>query len=197
MPKHLIRVGESKPISHMPHAAYPDACRVRLYAAWESPKLFRPDDSIGPFGIDLRAVAGGVGVNLSAGASPLDRRRFVCAPSAGAFRRISKAIAQPPSGGDSAATAACQLTWMRHTQSEYAEHGWPHDGWYRCKSRDGGVTVKTIRHSSEPGMLLDIASYGRRGPGRRDRLSAAETELISRTVRRAPEVMVKVLTRGG
>ena len=45
--------------------------------------------------------------------------------------------------------------------------------------------------------ILDIASYGRPGPGRRDRLSPAEVELISRTVRRAPEVMVKVLTHGG
>jgi hypothetical protein len=48
----------------------------------------------------------------------------------------------------------------------------------------------------EPGMLLDIASYARRGPGRRDRLSQEEIELISRTVRRTPEVMVKVLSRG-
>jgi hypothetical protein len=46
-------------------------------------------------------------------------------------------------------------------------------------------------------MLLDIASYARPGPGRRDRLPAAEVEVISRTVRRAPEVMVKVLTHGG
>jgi hypothetical protein len=46
-------------------------------------------------------------------------------------------------------------------------------------------------------MLLDIASYARPGPGRRDRLSAGEVELISRTVRRAAEVMVKVLTHGG
>ena len=45
--------------------------------------------------------------------------------------------------------------------------------------------------------LLDIASYARRGPGRRDRLSQDEIELISRTVRRTPEVMVKVLSRGG
>ena len=45
--------------------------------------------------------------------------------------------------------------------------------------------------------LLDIASYARRGPGRRDHLSQAEIELIDRTVRRTPEVMVKVLTRGG
>src|SRR2546429_740907 len=45
--------------------------------------------------------------------------------------------------------------------------------------------------------LLDIASYARRGPGRRDRFSQHEIELITRTVRRTPEVMVKVLSRGG
>ena len=45
--------------------------------------------------------------------------------------------------------------------------------------------------------LLDIASYARRGPGRRDRLSQDEIELIARTARRTPEVMVKVLSRGG
>src|SRR5271170_7944116 len=45
--------------------------------------------------------------------------------------------------------------------------------------------------------LLDVASYARRGPGRRDRLSRDEIESISRTVRRTPEVMVKVLSRGG
>jgi predicted transcriptional regulator len=45
--------------------------------------------------------------------------------------------------------------------------------------------------------LLNIASYARRGPGRRDHLSHDETELIERTVRRTPEVMVKVLSRGG
>jgi hypothetical protein len=45
--------------------------------------------------------------------------------------------------------------------------------------------------------LLDIASYARRGPRQRDRLSQNEIELITRTVSRAPEVMVKVLSRGG
>ena len=44
--------------------------------------------------------------------------------------------------------------------------------------------------------LLDLTSYARRGPGRRDHLSLAEIELIQRTVNRTPEVMVKVLTRG-
>jgi hypothetical protein len=43
--------------------------------------------------------------------------------------------------------------------------------------------------------LLDIASYARHGPGRRDRLTSAELALINRTVRRTPEVMVKVLPK--
>lgn len=43
--------------------------------------------------------------------------------------------------------------------------------------------------------LFDVASYARRGPGRRDRLTPAEVALIGRTVRRTPEVMVKVLTK--
>lgn len=43
--------------------------------------------------------------------------------------------------------------------------------------------------------LLDIASYARRGPRRRDRLTPAEIAHISRTVRRVPEVVVKVLSR--
>lgn len=45
--------------------------------------------------------------------------------------------------------------------------------------------------------LLDIASYARRGPGERVRLSPEEIQLLGRTVRRTPEVMVKVLTKGG
>jgi hypothetical protein len=45
--------------------------------------------------------------------------------------------------------------------------------------------------------LLDIASYARRGSGHRDRLSPAEVQQIARTVRRTPEVMVKVLSQGG
>jgi type IV secretory pathway VirD2 relaxase len=44
--------------------------------------------------------------------------------------------------------------------------------------------------------LFDVASHARRGPGRRDRLTAAEIEQVRRTVGRVPEVMVKVLTRG-
>lgn len=45
--------------------------------------------------------------------------------------------------------------------------------------------------------LFDIASYARRGPGRRDRLTPAEVKQIARTVGRTPEVMVKVLSGGG
>jgi hypothetical protein len=44
--------------------------------------------------------------------------------------------------------------------------------------------------------LFDVASYARRGTERRDRLSPAEIDQIRRTVGRAPEVMVKVLTGG-
>ena len=44
--------------------------------------------------------------------------------------------------------------------------------------------------------MLDIASYARRGPGRRDRLSSGELAIIGRTVRRTPEVMIKVLSKG-
>src|SRR5687767_10078594 len=53
------------------------------------------------------------------------------------------------------------------------------------------------RLTEEGRPLLDVASYARRGPGHRDRLSPAEIECIARTVNRAPEVMVKVLTKGG
>src|ERR1700722_6674472 len=45
--------------------------------------------------------------------------------------------------------------------------------------------------------LFDIASYARPGSSLRDRLSPEELGQITLTVRRSPEVMVKVLTRGG
>jgi hypothetical protein len=45
--------------------------------------------------------------------------------------------------------------------------------------------------SSEP-ALFDLLSYARRGPSRTDRLSPAQVEQVARTVRRAPEVIVKV-----
>jgi hypothetical protein len=44
---------------------------------------------------------------------------------------------------------------------------------------------------------LDLGSYARKGPGRRDRLSSAHIAGISRTVRRTPEVMIKMLNQGG
>lgn len=43
--------------------------------------------------------------------------------------------------------------------------------------------------------LLELRSIARRGPGRRNRLSSEEMALIGRTVRRTPEVMLKVLTK--
>src|SRR6185503_12730823 len=49
--------------------------------------------------------------------------------------------------------------------------------------------------SSRP--LLDLVSLGRKGPGRRDQLSSVDIEHIRRTVERTPEVMVKVLSKGG
>ncbi len=56
----------------------------------------------------------------------------------------------------------------------------------------------TLRTNSpfEGSPLLDLVSYGRRGAGQGERLSPAQIEQISRTVRRVPEVMVKV-TGGG
>ena len=44
---------------------------------------------------------------------------------------------------------------------------------------------------------LDLGSYARQGPGRRDRLSPAHIAVISRTVRRTPEVVIKMLNQGG
>jgi type IV secretory pathway VirD2 relaxase len=44
--------------------------------------------------------------------------------------------------------------------------------------------------------ILDLTSYARPGPGRRDRMSVVEIDQITRTARRVPEVMVKVLTHG-
>lgn len=43
--------------------------------------------------------------------------------------------------------------------------------------------------------ILDLSSYARRGPGRRDRLSPAEVAQIARTVRQVPEAVVKVLPK--
>jgi hypothetical protein len=55
--------------------------------------------------------------------------------------------------------------------------------------------MPNLRISLEGRALLDIASYARRGPGQRDRLAPEELALIGRTVRRTPEVMVKVLSK--
>jgi hypothetical protein len=50
---------------------------------------------------------------------------------------------------------------------------------------------------SGPRGWLDIGSYARHGPRQRDRLSSAQVAFIARTVRRTPEVMIKMLNQGG
>ena len=52
----------------------------------------------------------------------------------------------------------------------------------------------TFRTPSSGRPLLDLVSYGRGGPGG---LTPTQVEHVRRTVRRVPEVMVKVLSRGG
>src|SRR5215468_4761771 len=47
-----------------------------------------------------------------------------------------------------------------------------------------------ISRDHEPAFAL--VSYGRRGPGRPERFAPEQVAQIARTVRRAPEVMVKV-----
>jgi hypothetical protein len=54
------------------------------------------------------------------------------------------------------------------------------------------MTRRVINLGREPGMLLDLTSYVRRGPTRRDRLSPQDLALLTYTARRAPEVLVKV-----
>src|SRR5215469_14857879 len=64
--------------------------------------------------------------------------------------------------------------------------------------RAGSVGMPTPLIEVGPGRpLLDIASYARRGPADRVHMAQEELQLLNRTVRRTPEVMVKVLTKGG
>ena len=51
--------------------------------------------------------------------------------------------------------------------------------------------------SAGPRPFLDLKSYARQGPERRDHFSRTDLEIIARTAHRTPEVMVKVLTHGG
>ena len=52
------------------------------------------------------------------------------------------------------------------------------------------------RLSAFEGILLDIRSWGRQGPGRRDHITRSELEVMRRTLNRDPEVMVKVISKG-
>ncbi len=53
--------------------------------------------------------------------------------------------------------------------------------------------MPTMMYKEPP---FDLFSYARPGPGQRVQLSKGEIEQIARTVRRTPEVMVKVLPKG-
>ncbi len=53
------------------------------------------------------------------------------------------------------------------------------------------MSKRAVRLRSES-PLLDVASYGRRGPGHRPALTQAEVAHAMRTVRGVPEVMIKV-----
>jgi len=53
MPKRIVDLrGSGRPLLDMPHAAYPAACRARLYAAWEFLTLSRGGILAFVFGID-------------------------------------------------------------------------------------------------------------------------------------------------
>lgn len=54
------------------------------------------------------------------------------------------------------------------------------------------MTRNVFRLSREREPAFDIVSYGRRGPGRPTRFTREQVGQIARTVRRAPEVVVKV-----
>jgi hypothetical protein len=54
------------------------------------------------------------------------------------------------------------------------------------------VTRRVARALAEGQPLLDVFSGGRMGPRHRDRFTAAQVDQIRRTVRRTPEVMIKV-----
>jgi hypothetical protein len=57
------------------------------------------------------------------------------------------------------------------------------------------MTRRPIRVQGSNRPLLDIFSAGRAGPQSRLHFSRAQIEQIARTVRRTPEVMVKVTGR--
>jgi hypothetical protein len=58
------------------------------------------------------------------------------------------------------------------------------------------LSRRVVRLSSDESGLFDVVSYGRSGPQLPGRFSPAQVDQISRTVRRTPEVMVKVTGAG-
>jgi len=73
MSRHLIDAGGGRPLLDMPNAAYRAACRVRFYAAWASPELFRPNAASDVFGIERHALASAAGLRASVPGSHLMR----------------------------------------------------------------------------------------------------------------------------
>ena len=55
---------------------------------------------------------------------------------------------------------------------------------------------KSLLSAFEGRPLLDIRSWGRQGPGRRDHIPSADMATMRRTLNRDPEVMVKVISKG-
>src|SRR5271154_2592648 len=66
----------------------------------------------------------------------------------------------------------------------------------RCSPGRAALTRRVVRLPSDGPGLFEVVSYGRGGSGMPDRFSLEQIAHISRTVRRTPEVMVKV-TGGG
>src|SRR5882757_6154282 len=64
-----------------------------------------------------------------------------------------------------------------------------------CCWRTSGRGSRGMPSQAYSQALFDLFSFARRGPGRRDHLSPGEIQQIARTVRRTPEVMVKVLPK--
>jgi Relaxase/Mobilisation nuclease domain len=62
----------------------------------------------------------------------------------------------------------------------------------RTQLRSESMARRVFRLNREGEGMFDIVSYGRRGSGRPMRFTSEQIEQISRTVRRVPEVMVKV-----
>src|SRR5450631_1805967 len=66
----------------------------------------------------------------------------------------------------------------------------------RWSAGRAALTKRVVRLTSDKPPFFAVVSYGRAGPQMPSQFSPAQIDQISRTVRRTPEVMVKV-TGGG